>query len=150
MIRAHRVPIDDPRLARLLQLYMHEWSGRLPLVIGPDGLFTYPHTADYVDDDHEAVLFLDEERLVGFALARRLENHAWQVQEMFVVAGERRRRAGIAAFEALTARHPGPWTLTVRRENPEALSFWRRAIGEEPHEEHGGDAVVRYRFRFVR
>jgi predicted acetyltransferase len=133
-----------------LQLYMHEWSAKLPLAIGSDGLFTYPHAGNYVDDEHEAVLFLDDDRLVGFALVRRIENDAWQVQEMFVLASERRRGAGLAAFEALTARHPGPWTLTVRRENPEALAFWRRAIADAPEQEHGSDGVLRWRFRFVR
>jgi len=128
---------------------MREWSALLPMKPGPDGAFVYPHAHRYVDDDHEAALFVEAERVVGFALVRRTAD-VWQVQELFVAPPERRRGVGARALAALCARHPGPWTLTVRPENPAALAFWRRAIGEEPVEERGDDGVVRQRFRFRR
>ncbi len=49
--RMERMPVtlvpvarDDVRLARLMQLYLHEWSAIFPdrVRIGADALFTYP------------------------------------------------------------------------------------------------------------
>jgi len=147
VIHARHVPLGDPRIEAMLQEYMREWSALLPMKPGPDGAFAYPHRHRYVDDDHEAVIFVEDERPVGFALARRVPG-AWQVQEFFVSPAERRRGVGARALTQLCARHPGPWTLTVRPENPAALAFWRRVLGRAPTEERGGDGVLRRRFLF--
>src|SRR5690349_16275574 len=77
---ARRVPrllptdADDPRLARLLQLYIYDWSRLLPIALGADGLFTYEELPRYRDrDGHAAFLFVDDDgaRPLGFALALR-------------------------------------------------------------------------------
>lgn len=149
MIVALPVARDDVRLARLLQLYLHEWSGRLPVPIGDDALFAYPDLDHWQGDDHDAVLFFDDTRLIGFALAARDAAMAWHVEEFFLVLGERRHGRGALAFAALAARHPGRWTLTVRPENPDGLAFWARVLGVQPVAEPGVD-VVRQRFTFER
>ena len=134
-----------------MQVYLHEWSAKVSVSIGADGLFVYPHRAAWRDDaDHDAVLFFASELPVGFALARCEAPGTWLVDEMFIVAGERRKGCGAEAFDALTARHPGRWTLTVRPEVPEALAFWRSVVGEAPTEELGADGLLRHRFTFVR
>ncbi len=124
---------------------MREWSAILPMRPEADGRFVYPHAYRFVDDDHEPLLFDDGAKIVGFALARRVDD-AWQVQEFFVLPAERRRRVGQAAFAALVSRRPGPWTLTVREENPAALAFWSRVFAEPPVTELGADGVSRRRF----
>lgn len=149
MIVALPVNQHDVRLARLLQLYLHEWSGRLPVPIGDDALYSYPELDQWQGDDHDAVLFLDGTRLIGFALAARDAAMTWHVEELFILLGERRHRRGALAFEALAARHPGRWTLTVRPENPDGLAFWSRVLGTKPVAEPGDD-VVRQRFTFER
>jgi predicted acetyltransferase len=148
-----RVPATDARLARLLQLYVHEWSARLPIWPGEDGLFRYEELRDWQDEHaHEAWLVIDGERRVpaGFALLWRDASACWQVKEMFVIASARRHRVGQRVAHALFARHPGRWTLTVRPENPDALAFWRRTVPASAIEarEPGADGVVRTRFRF--
>lgn len=148
MLVALPVPRNDARLARLLQLYLHEWSGRITLPIGDDALYGYPDLDHWEGDDHEAVLFLEDARIIGFALAAR-DVSTWHVEEFFILLGERRRGLGARAFEALAARHPGAWTLTVRPENPEGLAFWQRVVGTPPVAEPGDD-VVRQRFNFER
>ncbi len=149
-LRIDHVSIDDPRLGRLLQLYLHEWSAKVPVPIGVDACFVYPHRPAWRDDPgHDAVLFLAGDIPVGFALARRDEAETWHVDEMFIVAAERRRGVGKAAFEQLVALHPGRWTLTVRPEVPDALAFWLRVVGEPPRVELGLDGVKRHRFDFV-
>ncbi|AUX29074.1 MULTISPECIES: hypothetical protein [Sorangium] len=55
----------------------------------------------------------------------------------------------------MIAAHPGPWTLTVRPENPEGLALWRRTTAEfesisvDEREERGADGIVRTRFSFT-
>lgn len=140
---------DDERLGRLLQLYLHEWSDRVAVPIGNDGLFSYPGL-ELEGLTHEAVLFIKGARPVGFALAARDDTLTWHVEEFFIVLGERRRGCGALAVEALTSRHPGRWTLTVRPENPDGLAFWLRVLGTQPVAETGDDGIVRQRFTFTR
>ena len=146
-----RIDADDPRLDRLLQLYMHEWSALLPIALDEDARFVYAKLANYRDvDGHAAYLILDDESPLGFALVRRDDSERWHVEEFFVIHGARRRGIGIAAASALIALHPGPWTLTVRPENPTALLFWRRAApGADERVEIGTDAIRRTRLSWI-
>ena len=146
----HLVDCDDARLGRLLQLYIHEWSAKLPVPIGADALFAYPGLAAYRDRaSHRAFLFIERVPL-GFALIERDETGAWNVEEFFVLVGARKRGVGAAAARRIFAELPGRWTFTVRPENPEGLAFWRRAVpGAEERVEVGGDGVARSRFSFV-
>jgi len=146
-----RVDADDPRLDRLLQLYIHEWSGLLDIPIGADARYEYEGLAHYRDRDvRAAYLFLDGVAPLGFALARRDERGRWNVEEFFVVTGARRRGLGAAAARRLFAGHPGPWTFTVRPENPAALAFWRATLpGAAEEVEVGHDRVARRRLSFA-
>jgi predicted acetyltransferase len=150
-----QVDFDDVRLGRLLQLYIHEWSNRVPASMGEDALFAYPDLPCYRDQDsHAAFLIVDPQdgrRPVGFALAMRDETTCWHVEEFFVIAGVRRGGIGCAAARALFATRSGRWTLTVRPENPAALAFWRRVAPDaEERLEVGRDGVSRTRFSFTR
>lgn len=151
-VALERVATDDVRLQRLLQLYLYEWSDRVSVPIGADALFEYPGL-----EQLEACLFLDVEGAVpvGFALTFEDELRRWHVEEMFVIAGARRRGVGRRAMQLVFEQRPGPWTLTVRPENPGGLSFWRRALAGlesgpvEERGERGVDGVVRTRFSFT-
>ena len=151
MVALTAVDADDERLGRLLQLYLHEWSGLIALPIRGDGL--YPHQLHrYRDrDTRAAFLFLDPSAAtpLGFALAFRDPTGCWQVEDFFVIAGARRRGVGKRAAEALFAARPGRWTLTVRPENPRALEFWR-SVGYLADEqiEVGADGITRTRFSY--
>ncbi|WP_437721834.1 GNAT family N-acetyltransferase [Sorangium sp. So ce861] len=151
-VALERVSANDVRLQRLLQLYLHEWSARVRVPIGPDALYTYPKLAPL-----DAYLFLDIDAgvPVGFALTYLDDRGTQHVEEMFVIAGARRSGVGRGAMQQLFAVHPGPWTLTVRPENPEGLAFWRRTTAEfesiaiDEREERGADGIVRTRFSFT-
>lgn len=144
------VPVssDDPRLSRLLQLYLHEWSAKLParVRIGPDALYAYPDLARWSEEGHEALLFFEDESPTGFALTSVDADGVWHVEELFVVAGARRGGVGRRAFDALAARRPGAWSFTVRPENGDGLAFWRTVTGTNGVEEPGTDGVTRFRF----
>jgi NADPH:quinone reductase-like Zn-dependent oxidoreductase/predicted acetyltransferase len=143
----------DARLLRLLQLYIHEWTAILPKpdLPGVDGLFVY---RDLDDDKMRAMLFLDDATSAptGFALTKRDERGVAHVEEFFVIAGVRRRGVGARAAAALFARD-AKWTLTVREENPRALSFWRSVTtsmrDRQESAERGADGVLRTRISFA-
>lgn len=145
-----KVGADDPRLDRLLQLYMHEWSALLPIALNEEARFVYAKLPAYRDvDGHVAYLVLDDRRPLGFVLARRDEER-WHVEEFFVIHGGRRRGIGSAAVRDLVALHPGAWTLTVRFESPAALAFWRRAVpGAVERVEVGADGIRRTRLSWT-
>ncbi|MEO7096631.1 MAG: GNAT family N-acetyltransferase [Polyangiales bacterium] len=152
MIELLRVEADDVRLGRLLQLYMHEWSDRLPVPIGPDALYTYPSLPLYRSNPSRgAWLFLDAQQLpIGFVLTMRDDDGCTHVEEFFVLAGARRRGIGLEAAGRVLATRPGPWSLTVRPENPTGLAFWRRALsGADERQERGDDGIVRTRLSTV-
>lgn len=147
------VDVDDERLGRLLQLYIHEWSGVLTIPIGEDALYAHDWLSLYRDRDARAAfLFIDSAAAtpLGFALAVRDPSSCWHVEEFFVIAGVRRKGLGRIAAEALFAARPGRWTLTVRPENPGALGFWR-AVRRDADErvEVGDDGVIRTRLSFT-
>jgi predicted acetyltransferase len=147
-----RIVADDQRLARLMQLYIHEWSALIPVPIGDDALFRYDFL-ELARDHEKRIPFLfcapPGSAPVGFGLVMH-ETGVSTVEEFFVIAGARRRGVGLAATQSLFATHPGPWTFTVRSENPSALSFWRQvAPGADEQVELGADGIVRTRFRFT-
>lgn len=150
-------PVDggDVRLGRLLQLYIHEWSALIPQEIGADALFVYDDLVLYRPDtpSRAAYLFLEDDGMapLGFALVLRDDGGRWHVEEFFVLAGARRDGVGTAAARLLFATRPGPWTFTVRFENPGAHAFWRRVVPAPAHEELevGDDGVARTRISFV-
>jgi predicted acetyltransferase len=151
MVEVVTVDVDDPRFARLLQLYLHEWSGLLPLPIGDDATYVHPDLHRYRGDDgHASWLFVDGTTPVGFSLVRREPDGCWRVMDFFVIAGARRRGAGRRAAADLFATRPGRWTLTVRPENPRALAFWRNVdggVGEQI--ETGNDGIERTRLWYA-
>ena len=147
-------PVDglDARLARLVQLYIHEWSALIPIAIGADATYRHEGLPLYRDrDDRAAFLLIDAETQspLGFALILRDPSDCWHVEDFFVIAGARRRGVGVAAARALFAQRPGRWTFTVRPENPAALAFWRRVVPAARETlEPGDDGVTRTRLSF--
>jgi len=153
MVALIPVDVDDERLGRLLQLYIHEWSGLIPVAINTDALYVYEKLPLYRDRDARAAfLFLDPATAtpVGFALVMRDATGRWHVEEFFVIAGARRRGLGRNGAAALFAALRGRWTLTVRQENRLALKFWRSVSPAcEERVEVGDDGVTRTRLSFA-
>lgn len=120
---------ERPVLERLVQLYLHEFGGEGGPDLDRDGTFPYPELARYGNEAGcDALLAMDGDRPVGFALVTPSEDGGRFVEDFFVVRGNRRGGVGTQIARALFARTPGPWRLSVRDTNPAALAFWRRAL----------------------
>jgi predicted acetyltransferase len=145
-------PEQEPVLANLLELYIHDFSDLLDLQLGADGRFGYRDLPLYwrEPDRHPFLVRVDGE-LAGLVLVRRKEpavsagKSVWDMAEFFVVRGYRRHGIGTEAAHEVWRRFPGLWEVRVMQSNRSARQFWERAIsmylGEAIHAvpvENGG------------
>jgi predicted acetyltransferase len=128
--------LDEQRdvLANLFELYTHDFSEIVDVRLGDDGRFGYPHLGLYFEDPKRfPFLVRVDGALAGFVLVKRGsevsgDEDVWDVAEMFVVRGARRRGVGQEVAHRIWARFPGRWEVRVMRANEAARPFWARAV----------------------
>lgn len=129
---------DHVLLSNLMELYIHDLSAMFAHVaLGEDGRFGYPELPSYLlgEGRRWAFLIRQDERVAGFALARRGspasdDPNVLDVAEFFVLRQFRARGTGFAAAVLLWSSMPGCWTVRASTRNPNALAFWRGAVGK--------------------
>jgi len=125
---------DEPALANLMSLYMHDFSEVFGTAPGPDGRFTYDRLPLYFSEEGRTpFLIRADSSLAGFALVSRGSVFGGgpdvrDLSEFFVVRGLRRRGVGLAAAAAVFRAFAGPWEVRALDRNPGAGDFWRQAI----------------------
>src|SRR4051812_26669424 len=107
---------DEPILANLLELYVHDLSEIFPVDIGADGRFGYTGLTRYWSEPATRFAFLirTSARLAGFALVTRgspasTDPEALDLAEFFVLRSCRRSGVGRRAAFALWDRLRGDW-----------------------------------------
>lgn len=154
------VPLEQqPVLANLLELYIHDFSEFHPVEIGADGRYGYPRLPLYWSDPNRYPFLIYSDRiLAGFALVHRTSDAqagklVWDMAEFFVLRSHRRQ--GIGMHAALRVFHcfPGLWQVRVMQSNLSAQHFWSEAIFSfagrtiQPLRfTHGGDGWQRFSF----
>ena len=132
-------------VARLLELYAHDFSERNGADVGDDGTYGYRYLDAYWSaSDRHPFLFRVDGRLAGFALVRT--GPLIDMAEFFVLRKYRRGGIGTDAARAVFARFPGEWQVRQQWENSGAIDFWRRAIPVAFDEGETGEGPVQ---RFV-
>jgi predicted acetyltransferase len=126
---------QQPVLANLLELYAHDFSELMDVPLGDDGRFGYPRLRLYWEEPNRFPFLVRSGTLAGFALVKRGsevsgDETVWDMAEMFVVRGMRRRGIGTQVAHEVWRRLPGAWEVRVMQANAAALPFWARAIGE--------------------
>lgn len=140
---------DVDLLARLLQLYLHDFSEHTGWDVDEHGLFHYAWLDAYRHEPgRHAYVMRVEGRPAGFALVREAERI--HMAEFFVLRKYRREGVGIAAARYLLTAHAGPWSITQLASNHEATAFWRRAIPVPFEETVQADGTVEQRFAIDR
>jgi predicted acetyltransferase len=126
---------DLPRLANLLELYIHDLSVLFAVDVGPDGRFGYPALERYVREPQARFAYLIRagSQLAGFALAQRGspmtdDPSDLDVAEFFVLRRHRRAGVGQRAARLLWERTRGHWIVRVAADNLPARAFWRATI----------------------
>ncbi len=143
---------QEPILANLLELYIHDFSEFLNVHPGPDGRFGYPRLSLYWSESgrHPFLVKVDGQ-WAGFAFVKKGseisgDETVWDMAEFFVVRGYRRQGIGAQIAQKLWRKFPGRWEIRVMESNVPARDFWARAIaaftGEAIHPlrfEKGGE-----------
>jgi predicted acetyltransferase len=135
-------PEQEPILANLLELYVHDFSEFLDLDISEDGRFGYPSLRLYWSESgHHPFLIRADGKLAGLALVKRAaavsgSESVWDMAEFFVLRGCRGRGVGAVAAHQVWRRFPGAWEVRVMQRNALARRFWAGAIST-----FAGDAV---------
>jgi len=151
---------DQPTLANLLHLYVHDFSEFLDASPSEQGWFSYPKLPLYWQDvGRAAFLIRASDKLAGFALTSRGslisgDPHVSDLTEFFVLRGLRRHGVGRAAARELFRTAGGVWEVRVVDSNRPAQRFWRRVIEEctngrfefEPWARDDGSAWHAFRF----
>ena len=124
---------QQPILANLLELYIHDFTELLHLDLGEDGRFGYKNLSSYWQHpDHFPFLVRVNGKLAGLALVKGsgISDHesTWDMAEFFIVRGYRRCGIGTAAAREVWRRFPGRWQVRVLESNEPARRFWNRAI----------------------
>ena len=128
------LPEQQPILANLLELYIHDFSEFRKMQVGPDGTFCYPNLPLYWHEpDRHPLLVRMDGGLIGFALVKRGSEisgsgSVWDMAEFFVLRGYRGRGIGTEIAHEIWRLFPGPWEVRVMQPNRSAQRFWQRAI----------------------
>jgi predicted acetyltransferase len=140
-------PEQEPILANLLELYVHDFSEFLDIELGEDGRFGYADLPRYWREiDRHPFLVRIDGRWGGFALVRKGSANSgnavvWDMVEFFVVRRYRRLGIGTRIAHEAWRRFPGKWEIRVMQSNDSARRFWEHAI-----EEFAGHEVQSSRF----
>jgi predicted acetyltransferase len=128
------LPEQQPILANLLELYIHDFSEFRKTELGPDGRFGYPKLPLYWREPgrHPLLVRMDG-GLIGFALVKRGSEisgsgSVWDMAEFFVLRGYRGRGIGSEIAHKIWRQFPGSWEVRVMQSNRSAHRFWQRAI----------------------
>ena len=121
---------QQPVLANLLELYVHDFSEFFGVELGPDGRFGYPQLPLYwTEPGRYPYLIRLDGKLAGFALIKR-EADKWDMAEFFLLRAHRRRGIGTEIAHNIWRRLPGTWEVRVMEANAPGLAFWKRAISQ--------------------
>jgi predicted acetyltransferase len=125
---------QQPILANLLELYVHDFCEFLDLDIGEDGRFGYASLPLYWSEPgRQPFLIRMDGKLAGLALVKRGSDVSgndavWDMVEFFVLRGCRGRGVGTLAAHQVWTRFPGAWEVRVMQRNTLARRFWAGAI----------------------
>jgi predicted acetyltransferase len=125
---------QEPILANLLELYIHDFTKFLNIDIGPDGRFGYKHLPLYwTEPNRHPFLIQINGKLAGFVLVKQEsavsdKETVWDMAEFFILHGYRRRGIGTEVAHKVWKLFPGHWQVRVMEANVQAHQFWSRAI----------------------
>jgi predicted acetyltransferase len=101
-----------------------------------DGQLIYPYLAHYWrEPDRFAFILEADGQDCGFALVRKVldpdTGHTYSsMAEFYIAPGHRHLGLGRAAAKIVMQRFPGPWEVSVLKNNLLARSFWPNVLDE--------------------
>lgn len=120
-----------PVLERLWLMFRYDLSGFRGVLPHPDGTFRSERLRLATDDaGWAAYLVWKQDRPVGLALVRALDQPMRVRNAFFIVRGLRRTGIGSLVVREILLRHPGSWEVAFQADNETAVRFWRRIATE--------------------
>ena len=144
------VPIEEKSaLAAMMQDYIAEMAQVVPGVRAGQ---RYEQFDLYWSEPNTRLPFWlrADDANAGFGLVQR-DEESMQIEEFFVARRYRRQGIGLAAARRLIARYPGPWHITQRESNANAITFWHRVLDGfvDYHETRTETDAIRREQRFT-
>jgi predicted acetyltransferase len=121
-------PHQKTVIARLLQLYIYEFTTYLPFAIGSDGLYEYRYL-ERCWRQHPYMIYSGDE-IAGFAFVIDScpitgASPCFFMAEFFVMKAYRRHGVGSDMCNEIFAIHRGKWHVGVIEPNEQAMAFWK-------------------------
>jgi len=127
---------QQPTVANLLELYVHDFSEFHHVEIRGTGRFGYPSLPLYWSEPGRYPFLIKMGgNLAGLVFVKRGSevsgnSAVWDMAEFFVLRGYRRRGIGTQVAHEVWRRFQGPWEVRVLESNVSAHHFWERAISK--------------------
>ena len=116
-------------ISNLMQLYLHDMSKFTHEVPNESGLYVSKYLDLYwADSDRFPYIFLDNQKPVGFALVRELNQDSYSMAEFFIIKQARNQKYGQTAAKEIFDKHHGTWSVAQIETNIPAQKFWRKVI----------------------
>ena len=125
---------QEPILANLLELYIHDFTDFLDVELRDNGRFGYdPLPLYWLEPNRHPFLVRTRGKLAGFVLLKQGsemsgDSAVWDMVEFFILRRYRRQKLGLQIAHQVWTRFPGPWEVRVMQVNQGALRFWDQAI----------------------
>ena len=114
-------PSEEPIIANLMQMYLHDLSAYELEDVGKDGRFEYEFLSLYwVEPERHPFLIRVGDNIAGFALVRELSTQVYEMSEFFVMRTYRGRDVGTTVATDLFNRFRGVWQVAQEAENKKA------------------------------
>ncbi len=127
---------EQALLARLLDLYLYDFSEFTGWSVQEDGRFAPPgwYERQWSTSGRHALLLRVAGKPAGFAIVDERSplpggGDRHYIAEFFVMRAQRRQGLGEAVARDLFDRFPGGWQVLQMPQNVPAQAFWRRVIG---------------------
>jgi predicted acetyltransferase len=127
---------DEPVLANLMQLYLHDFTDWTDWDVDSDGRYpTWDLHGCWTNPARHPFFIVVDGHIAGFAIVDRGSHETndpdvWDMAEFFVMRKYRRSAVGRVVAHRLFQRYPGRWEVRIMQGNERDLAFWRRIINE--------------------
>lgn len=112
-----------------MQLYLHDMSEFTNDIPDENGLYISKYLDLYwTDSDRFPYIFLENQKPIGFALVRELNQNSFSIAEFFIIRQARSKGYGLTAAKEIFDKHRGIWSVAQVETNIPAQKFWRKVI----------------------
>ena len=143
---------EKEKIDKLLQMYLHDISRFFPIDFDSEKCeYIYDDTSKYYEDnDDHAILFMNDEDVIGFSLVDKIEDE-YVVQEMFILNNYKNKGYGEECISKVFNDFRGNWIIKSLPCSEKSENFWNKTIKNYTNNSFEFERVGKYNravFRF--